>query len=71
MERDLGEIVDLEMNKEIIVDIPNLYSFKGIVVGKGANDINQNHIIKCVDGFIPNDTYTYDTVSIPLCYIKW
>ena len=67
----MNEITNLEANKEVLVDIPNLYKFKGIIVGKATNGIEQNHIVRCVDGFIPNDTYAYDTVSMPLCYIKF
>lgn len=61
---------DLEMGKEVIVEIPGLYTFNGIVVGKATTDITANHIIKCTDGFIPNETYAYDTTSVPLSYIK-
>lgn len=58
------------MNQEVIVEIPNLYRFKGVIVGLATTGIEQTHIVKCTDGFIPNDTYAYDTATIPLCYIE-
>ena len=58
------------MNQKVIVDIPNHYTFNGIIVGEASTGIEQTHIVKCTDGFIPNDTYKYDTTVVPLCYIK-
>lgn len=60
----------MEMNQEVIVDIPDNYTFNGVIVGKATTGIEQTHIVKCTDGFIPNDTYNYDTTVIPMCYIK-
>ena len=60
----------MEMNQEVIVDIPDTYQFSGLIVGKATTGIEQTHIVKCIDGFIPNETYHYDTVAIPLCYIR-
>jgi hypothetical protein len=63
----LGEMVDLPSNTVVMVD--SNISFKGIIVGKSTNDINQCHIVKCIDGQLPTNDYKYDTISIPFTYI--
>ena len=52
------------------VEIPSVYAFDGKIVGLGANDINQTHLVECTDGFLPNETYPYKVCSMPLCYLS-
>lgn len=54
---------------EVTVDMPNVYQFKGKIVGIASVGVVPNYIVECTDNFIPNDQYPYKVVSMPLSYI--
>jgi hypothetical protein len=51
------------------VEIPNVYSFNGKIVGVGTDGISPLYIIECIDGFLPNETYKYKVCMMPLAYL--
>ena len=54
---------------EVTVTLPDL-KIQGIVVGKANNGITESYIVRCVDGQVPNDAYSYDTFIAQLIYIS-
>ena len=64
----LGDEVSIDFGTTVTVEL-GILKFKGVIVGKSSTDINQSHIVKCIDGTIPNNEYKYDSVSVPLSLI--
>jgi hypothetical protein len=53
-----GTLVTVDINHRDI-------KFKGKVVGKATTDITESHIVECIDGYIPNETYPYAVCVMP------
>ena len=79
----LKEIERKSMNKtfEEIVNMPDLddgvtvsarigeSTFDGKIVGKSSSGLIPCYIVECLDGTLPNKTYKYKFVSLPLSEI--
>jgi len=65
---ELGPEYNLPSLTPVNVNIPDA-TFEGIIVGKAGTDIVQSHIVKCIDGTFPNETYQYDTIVAPITLI--
>jgi hypothetical protein len=66
---EMTKHVDFKDGLEIEVNMPNIYTFKGKIVGIASRGLVPNYLVECTDGFLPNETYPYKVASIPLSYI--
>lgn len=69
----MDKMKDLSYKTKVKVVINNEHVVYGEVVGVATLSqpvIGALHIIKCTDGFIPNEDYPYDTYTVPLSMIE-
>lgn len=71
MNRTFEELVNLPEftdGTEVNVRIGET-TFEGKIVGKGSSGLLPYYIIECTDGTLPNGTYQFKFVSLPLSEI--
>jgi hypothetical protein len=56
----IGDIESIPYGTEVKTDFGGKVIL-GKIVGKASHGIEQLHIIKCTDGQIPNENYSYNT----------
>lgn len=66
---EMNNHIEYQDGLEVVVDMPNIYSFEGKIVGIAQRGFVPNYIVECTDGFLPNNSYSFKVVSIPLSYI--
>lgn len=66
----IGDNIDIPFDTMVDVEIDDKIKFVGVIVGKASTDITQRHIVRCIDGKFPNETYRYDTLVVPLHSMK-
>lgn len=67
---EISKMEPLKNGTKVVATIPNLYTFKGTIVGISSNGILPIYIVECNDGFLPNETYAYSSCSMPVSYLK-
>ena len=70
--RTLEELIktpQLEDGTSVKVRIDKDIHFMGKVVGLASSSLLPYYIVECLDGTLPNETYPYKFVSLPLSEI--
>ncbi len=72
MNRTFEELVNMPIltdGTEVDVRIGDNTMFNGKIVGLGTAGIIPMYVVECLDGTLPNDTYEYKFISLPLTEI--
>ena len=54
---------------EVEVNLPNVYRFKGKIVGLSSLGVIPTYVVECTDDFLPNAFYPYKVTVVSLSYI--